>query len=184
MRAPWHFRARRPVSGTLRETWKLPATREDLFARLEELGIKSETLDHRPMFTIEDGEDVLKDVQGGQCKSLFLKDKKGALWLVVMLGEDRLDTNALQKTLGSARLSFGKPELMESVLGVEPGSVTPFALINETAKEVQVVLQKRMMEMELLNYHPLKNDATTTLASADLLKFIRAMGHDPLILDF
>ena len=167
----------------LRETQKLPATREELFDRLEELGIQTETLDHRPMFTVEDGEDVLKDIPGGRCKSLFLKDKKGGLWLVVMLGEDRLDTKTLQKTLGSARLSFGKAELMESVLGVEPGSVTPFALINETAKDVQVVLQKRMMEMDLLNYHPLKNDATTTLASPDLLKFIRAMGHNPVILD-
>ena len=120
---------------------------------------------------------------GGRCKSLFLKDKKGALWLVVMLGEDRLDTGALQKNLGAARLSFGKPDLMRSVLGVEPGSVTPFAVINETAKAVQVVLQRRMMEMDLLNYHPLRNDATTTISPTDLLKFLTAVGHDPLIID-
>jgi len=161
----------------------MPATRDDLFHRLTELGIETETVDHKPMFTVEDGEEVLKNVPGGQCKSLFLKDKKASLWLVVMLGEDRLDTNALQKTLGSARLSFGKPELMQSVLGVEPGSVTPFALINPSASDVQVILQRRMMEMDLLNYHPLKNDATTTISSGDLLKFVRAMGHDPLVLD-
>ena len=101
-----------------------------------------------------------------------------------MLGEDRLDTGALQKNLSSARLSFAKPSLMRSVLGVEPGSVTPFAVINETAQAVQVILQRRMMGMDLLNYHPLRNDATTTLSPSGLLKFLSAMGHDPFIIDF
>ncbi|MAI11870.1 MAG: hypothetical protein CBD27_07680 [Rhodospirillaceae bacterium TMED167] len=161
----------------------MPWTQEALLNRLTELGIDAPTVQHRPMHTVEEGEEILKDMPGGRCKSLFLKDKKGALWLVVMLGEDRLDTRVLQKDLGSARLSFGKPDLMRSVLGVDPGSVTPFAVINETAKAVQVVLQSRMMEKELLNYHPLRNDATTTLSPSDLLKFISAMGHDPLIMD-
>ena len=162
----------------------MPWTPEALLNRLTELGIDAPTVQHRPMHTVEDGEEVLKNMPGGRCKSLFLKDKKGALWLVVMLGDDRLDTGALQKNLGAARLSFGKPDLMRSILGVEPGSVTPFALINETAKAVQVVLQRRMMEMDLLNYHPLRNDATTTLSPSDLLRFLSAIGHDPLVMEF
>ena len=161
----------------------MPWTQAALLNRLSELGIDVPTVQHRPLHTVEDGEAILSDMPGGRCKSLFLKDKKGSLWLVVMLGEDRLDTSALQKTLGSARLSFGKPDLMWSVLGVEPGSVTPFAVINETAKAVQVILQRRMMALDLLNYHPLRNDATTTLSPSDLLKFMSAIGHNPLVLD-
>ena len=161
----------------------MPWTQEELLNRLMELGIDAPTVQHRPIYTVEEGKKILGDLQGGRCKSLFLKDKKGALWLVVMLGEDRVDTGALQKNLGAARLSFGKPDLMRSVLGVEPGSVTPFAVINETAKVVQVVLQRRMMAMDLLNYHPLRNDATTTISPKDLLKFLTAMGHDPLVID-
>ena len=161
----------------------MPWTQEALLNRLTELGIDAPTVQHRPIYTVKEGETVLENMPGGRCKSLFLKDKKGALWLVVMLGQDRVDTGALQKKLGAARLSFGKPDLMWSVLGVEPGSVTPFAVINETAKAVQVVLQRRMMEMDLLNYHPLRNDATTTISPGDLLKFLTVVGHDPLIID-
>ena len=91
--------------------------------------------------------------------------------------------SALQKKLGSGRLSFGTPDLMRGVLGVGPGSVTPFALMNETARDVNVILDRRMLKEELLNYHPLSNDATTTLASKDLLKFIRAVGHEARIID-
>ena len=162
----------------------MPWTQEALLNRLTELGIDAPTVQHRPIYTVEDGEKVLEGMPGGRCKSLFLRDKKSALWLVIMLGEDRLDTGTLQKTLGAARLSFGNPGLMLSVLGVEPGSVTPFAVINSTAMAVQVVLQRRMMAMDLLNYHPLRNNATTTISPAGLLKFLSAVGHDPLIIDF
>ena len=161
----------------------MPWTQEQLLNRLTELGIDAPTVQHRPIYTVKEGETVLENMPGGRCKSLFLKDKRGAFWLVVMLGEDRLDTGALQKNLGAARLSFGKADLMRSVLGVEPGSVTPFAVINETAKAVQVVLQRRMMEMNLLNFHPLRNDATTAISPVDLLKFLAAVGHDPIIID-
>ena len=162
----------------------MPATQKELFERLTDLGIQTTTVNHIPVFTVEDGEEVLRDIPGGHCKSLFLKDKKGGFWLVVMLGESRLDISALQKKLGSGRLSFAKPGLMHSVLGVEPGSVTPFALINTSTKCVNVVLQQCMMKREILNYHPLENSSTTTIFSEDLLKFIKAMGHNPLILEF
>ena len=161
----------------------MPASDKNLFDQFSLLGIEVTTVTHTPMLTVEDGKEMFADLPGGHCKSLFLKEKKGSLWLVVMLNNIRLDINKLQKKLGSSRLSFAKPDLMKEILGVEPGSVTPFALLNKTASEIKVVLDKKMMEEELLNYHPLRNDATTTIKTSDLLKFIHAMNHRPIILE-
>ena len=161
----------------------MPASDKNLFDQFAVLGIQTTTVKHSPMFTVEDGKDLLVDGPGGHCKTLFLKDKKGKLWLVVTLGNIRLDMKMLQKKLGSSRLSFAKPDLMREVLGVEPGAVTPFALLNESARNIKVVLDKNMMREQLLNYHPLRNDATTTITASDLLKFIHAMKHEPIILD-
>jgi Ala-tRNA(Pro) deacylase len=119
---------------------------------------------------------------GGHCKSLFLKDRKGGLWLVVVLEERRLDLNGLAARLDAPRFSFGSPELMQEVLGVTPGSVTPFALINDREHRVAVVLDKEMLQHDPLNYHPLVNTATTAVAPADLLRFIAACGHQPRVL--
>ena len=159
----------------------MPATREQLFAHLAELGIETETTDHEPVYTVEESQALCGGIPGGHCKNLFLKDKKGVLWLVVTLEDAQVDLKALPKTIGSARLSFGRGELMTEVLGVEPGSVTPFALINDTDQKVQVVLDETMLAHDKLNYHPLKNDATTTISSQDLVKFIQSCGHAPQI---
>lgn len=160
----------------------MPATREQLFARLAELGIATETTDHEPVYTVEESQALCGGIPGGHCKNLFLKDKKGVLWLVVTLEDAQVDLKTLPKVIGSARLSFGKGELMSEVLGVEPGSVTPFALINDEEQKVQVVLDETMLRHDSLNYHPLKNDATTTISSQDLVKFIQSCGHTPQIL--
>ena len=160
------------------------ATETDLFARLLELGIESTTHRHPPVFTVEEGRLLRGQLPGAHCKSLFLKDKKDQLWLVVALEGRPVDLKTLPKNIGAARLSFGKPEVLLEILGVEPGSVTPFALINDAGSRVRVVLDKAMLDYDLLNYHPLKNTATTALAAADLVRFIRSCGHDPLILDF
>lgn len=120
-------------------------------------------------------------IPGGHCKNLFLKDEKGDIWLLVCLEDARIDLKTMPARIGSRRLSFGKPDLMREVLGVEPGSVTPFGLINDRNRRAHVVLDQAMMGHEHLNFHPLRNDATTTIASADLLKFIRACGHSPRI---
>ncbi len=161
----------------------MPATEEQLFARFEELGIETTTKRHPPVFTVEEAKSLRGELPGGHCKSLFLKDKKGALWLVVCLEDRRMDMKALQAAIGSARLSFGKPDLLVEVLGVEPGSVTPFGLINDTEQRVNVILDRRMMSMTPLNYHPLKNDATTQIKPADLERFVRACGHEPRMVD-
>jgi Ala-tRNA(Pro) deacylase len=159
----------------------MPATRADLFARFEQLGITTETRDHPPVFTVEEARALRGEIPGGHCKNLFLKDEKGAIWLIVCLEEARIDLKAAPPRIGSKRLSFGKPDLLMEVLGVEPGSVTPFGLINDRAARTNVILDKPMMDRELLNYHPLANDATTTIRATDLLTFIRSCGHDPRI---
>ena len=131
--------------------------------------------------TVEEARALRGEIPGGHCKNLFLKDEKGSIWLIVCLEEARIDLKAAPSRIGSKRLSFGKPGLLMEVLGVEPGSVTPFGLINDTAARTHVILDKPMMEQALLNYHPLSNDATTTIHAADLLAFIRSCGHEPRI---
>jgi len=118
------------------------------------------------------------NIAGGQCKNLFLKDKKGQLWLLVALENASVDLKELRRAIGSAHLSFGNAKLLTEVLGVDAGAVTPFAVINDTEARVNVVLQREMLKHLLLNYHPLVNTATTTIRPQDLLKFIDACGHN------
>ncbi len=160
----------------------LPATRQDLLARLAELGIATTTLEHEAVFTVAESSRLERELPGGHTKNLFLKDKKDRLYLVVALGHAHIDLKGLHKTLGSDRLSFGKPELLMQVLGVPAGSVTPFALVNDKAGRVTVILDADMMRHERLNFHPLENTATTNIAREDLLRFIRACGHAPRIM--
>jgi Ala-tRNA(Pro) deacylase len=160
----------------------LPATRQDLLARLAELGIATTTLDHEAVFTVAESSKLERELPGGHTKNLFLKDKKGKLYLVVALGHAHIDLKTLPKALGSDRLSFGRPELLLEILGVPAGSVTPFALINDKARLVTVILDAGMMRHERLNFHPLENTATTNIAREDLVAFIRACGHEPRVL--
>ncbi len=159
----------------------MPATRQELFALFDELAIETNTIEHIPVFTVEDAQKVHGDIKGGHCKNLFCKDEKGVLWLIVALEDARIDLKAAKDRIESRRLSFGRPELLMEILGVEPGSVTPFSLINDKANKTNVILDAAMMKLELLNFHPLKNDATTTISSVDLIKFIKATGHEPKV---
>lgn len=159
----------------------MAATREDLMARLSELGINVSTVEHPPVFTVDEARALRGDLPGGHTKNLFLKDKKGGLWLVVCLEDRRVDLKALRKRLGAPQLSFGKPDLLIEVLGIEPGSVTPFSLMNDTEGRVTAVFDQGMLELAPLNFHPLKNDATSQISPDDLLNFARATGHEPII---
>jgi len=159
----------------------VPATPEELFARLESLGILTDTTWHAPVFTVEEAQAARGDMPGTHCKCLFLRDKKGALWLVVAEETARVDLKALAVRLGADRFSFASPERLRTHLGVEPGSVTPFALINDAGRTVRVALDAAMLDGGKLHYHPLTNAATTRIAAADLLKFVRACGHEPEI---
>jgi Ala-tRNA(Pro) deacylase len=152
-----------------------------LFARLNTLGIAHKTYEHAPVFTVEEAAVLYDSQPGGHTKNLFLKDRKDGLWLVVCRDSLRVDMGALSKALDTPRFSFGPAELLVETLGVTPGSVTPFAILNDTANKVRVVLDEGMFAFDVLNFHPLRNDRTTAIASADLPKFLRACGHEPLI---
>lgn len=156
---------------------------QELLALLGALSIEHSTIEHSAVFTVEEAQTHTAHLPGAHCKSLFLKDKKGGLWLLVCMDHRRIDMNRLSKVLECPRLSFGKPDLLLDILGVTPGSVTPFALINDRDHQVQPLLDKAMLAHEVLNYHPLTNEATTTIKSEDLPKFVAAMGHEPRILD-
>jgi Ala-tRNA(Pro) deacylase len=152
-------------------------TEEDLFKRFNYLGIKTQTVEHPPAYTVEDAKFHRGELSGAHSKNLFLKDKKGQLWLVVCLEDRKLNMKDLKDCIGSAHLSFGKPDLLMKVLGVVPGSVSPFTLINDTELRVRVVLDKEMMAFDYLNFHPLRNNATTQISRDGLLKFMKYCGH-------
>lgn len=159
----------------------MPQTRHDLMARLEALGIAAPTVEHEAVFTVAESERLHREIGGGHTKNLFLKDAKDKLWLVVAEAHTPIDLKALPKAIGSARLSFGKPDLLMEALGVTPGSVTALALVNDTAQRVSVVVDRRLMEYDVVNCHPLVNTATTSIRRDDLIKFIEACGHTPRI---
>ena len=157
----------------------MPATRQDLMRRLAELGIETTTVDHAPVFTVAESAELDRTIPGGHTKNLFLKDAKGRLFLVIAHAHTAIDLKSLPKTLDSGRLSFGRPELLMDVLGVTPGSVTAFSLMNDQKGQVSAILDEALMQFETINCHPLENAATTNIARDDLLRFIRACGHEP-----
>lgn len=159
----------------------MPVTSDQLLALLERLGIGATTHHHAPAYTVEQGHAVWGGIPGIHCKNLFLKDAKARLWLVVAPADRRIDLKRLPDKIGSARISFGSAELLGEVLGIEPGSVTPFALVNDAERRVTPVLDSWMMSQPLVNYHPLRNDRTTTIAADDLLRFLRHTGHVPAV---
>jgi Ala-tRNA(Pro) deacylase len=162
----------------------MPATTpSDLLAYLAKLGIATETHEHPPVFTVAESRSIKAMIPGGHSKNLFLKDRKDRLFLVVARDETRIDLKKLHEAIGaSGRLSFGSAQLLRETLAVEPGSVTPFALINDTAGRVGVVLDANLMACALVNFHPLVNSMTTTIGREDLLAFLRATGHEARIL--
>ena len=158
-----------------------PATRDQLMARLRELGIGTETVEHEAVFTVAESDRLHRELAGGHTKNLFLKDAKDRLWLIVAECHTPVDLKALPKAIGSARLSFGKADLLMAVLGVTPGSVTALALVNDKDRRVSVVVDERLMRYDSINCHPLVNTATTRIARDDLIGFMRACGHEPLV---
>lgn len=161
----------------------MPASRDDLFDRLRALDIETSTIDHAPVFTVEESSKLDRDIPGGHTKNLFLKDKKGRLFLVVALNDASIDLKAIHQRIGArGRVSFGSAEQLVETLGVQPGSVTPFSLINDEQGVVTPVFDAAMMAHEVLNFHPLSNDATTTIRRDDLMRFARACGHEPQVI--
>ncbi len=154
--------------------------KEDLLAHLASLGLETETVEHPPLHTVEESQAWRRDMApGGHFKNLFLKDREGQLWLIVALEETKIRLNKLYKRMeGAAQLSFASAELMEEVLGVKPGSVTPFALANDKAHRVRPVFDKGLEAHERLYFHPLDNRATTAISRAGFMAFLADCGHE------
>jgi Ala-tRNA(Pro) deacylase len=161
----------------------MPATPEDLFAFLDRLGIAHPTVTHPPLFTVEQSRALRDQIPGGHTKNLFLRDKKGAVFLVTTLEDAVIELKSLHRVLGAAgRFSFGSAELLRDRLGIEPGAVTPFAALNDAERRVGIVLDAALMRHATINCHPLVNTMTTSIAPHDLVRFLDATGHPPRIL--
>ncbi|WP_395021641.1 prolyl-tRNA synthetase associated domain-containing protein [Dongia sp.] len=160
----------------------LPTSPDQLLERLATLGISSHTVDHAPVFTVEESKELRGQLPGGHVKNLFLRNKKEEMWLVTVEESKRVDLKALGEKLtgatgGAAKLSFGSADRLMHYLGVIPGAVTPFAVINDKGKAVKMVLDQDLMRHDVLHAHPLVNFKATALAPKDLLRFLEAEGH-------
>jgi Ala-tRNA(Pro) deacylase len=163
----------------------MAVTSDELLAFLAKEGFRTTTIEHPPVFTVGEAQSLRGEISGGHTKNLFLKDRKGGLFLLVALEDARIDLKSVHTLIGAtSKVSFGSADLLVGVWGVEPGSVTPFGAINDPACRVKVVLEAEMMSHERLNFHPLINTRTTNISSDDLLRFLRATGHDPLVTGF
>jgi Ala-tRNA(Pro) deacylase len=157
---------------------------QQLFARLDALGIAHRTVEHPPVFTVEEAKALRGDLPGHHIKNLFLRNKKEEMWLVVAIEDRTIDLKRLGERLGAGRLSFGSPDRLRRQLGVEPGSVTPLALVNDRDRVVRLALDRGLADGGPINAHPLTNTMTTALSGPDLLRFFAATGHEPRWLDF
>lgn len=152
---------------------------DELFGFLSDLGIETKTYEHPPVFTVGESQSMRDEMPGGHTKNLFLKDKKGRYFLLTVLEDSQINLKTIHQKIGAqGRVSFGKPDALMDNLGVVPGAVTSFGLINDTAGNVTLFLDENLMQHETINAHPLRNDATTAIAGSDLKKFIEATGHE------
>ena len=156
----------------------------ELYALLTAEGITYAHHKHPPLFTVADSQALRGELPGGHVKNMFMKDKKGAVWLVTCLEDRQVRIRDLEKEIGAKNLSFGREELLWELLGVRPGAVTPFGLINDTGHQVNVALDAQMLERDPLNFHPLHNEATTAVSRDGFLRFLAATGHAPVLVDF
>jgi len=159
-------------------------TRDDLLAFLAANGVDQTTYDHPAVFTVGESGKIKQDISGAHTKNLFLKDARDQLWLISAEGHAQIDLKRLHTVIGSARLSFGSAQLMEDTLGVAPGSVTAYGLVNDVDRRVRFVLDRTLAEAEQVNFHPLTNTATTTVSGEGFRKFLAALAVEPLVVDF
>ena len=162
----------------------MPATRDDLYTVFHACDIAFDTLEHPPIFTVADGADIKAAIPGASTKNLFLKDKKGAFFLICAVATTQIRINRLHNVLGCKRLSFGKEEALYEHLGVRPGSVTLYSIINDPDFAVTLILDGALLKESRVNFHPLENTATTGISRGDMLRFIAHLGREPIIIDF
>jgi len=160
----------------------MPLTRAELLARLAELGIETTTHDHPAVFTVAESREIKHAIPGGHSKNLLLKDKKGRVFLVTAEADAAIDLKTIHDKIGAnGRVTFGKADLLMELLGVIPGAVTPFGVVNDTGLAVTMVIDAPLLDHEIVNFHPLENTATTSIHRDDLVRFLTAVGHPPLI---
>ena len=160
-----------------------PATPEVLLQHLAELGIEVDTVSHPPVFTVEEAKALRGELTGGHTKNLFLRNKKGRMWLVVCPEDRQVDLKSLGQRLGAGRFSFGSADRLIRYLGLIPGAVTPFGVINDHGGAVTLVIDRSLMEITPLNFHPLDNAMTTAIAPQDLVRFLESVDHVPELID-
>ena len=158
-----------------------PANEVRLMETLARLGIAVEQHEHEAVFTVEASATLHALIPGLHTKNLFLKDAAGCFWMVSAPHDARVDLKALPAAIGSKKLSFGKADDMVRLLGVTPGSVTPLAAFNDADGQVSVVIDSRLADASRVNVHPLRNTATLGLAGTDMLTFLTAVDHPPLV---
>lgn len=159
-------------------------TPEKLLSALDDLGLKTSTLNHEAVFRVGEGDGIKDQLPGAHTKNLFLKDDKGRLWLISAEQQTQINLKALPGTIGSGRLSFGSEERLFAALGVRPGSVTALGLVNDPGHKVTFVLDRALADADIVNFHPLTNTATTSLSQADFRRFLEWQGRTPMIVDF
>ena len=159
-------------------------SRPELVALFDSHGIDHTTVEHEAVFRVGEGEAIEAAIPGAHTKNLFLKDARGRLWLVSARDSTTIDLKTLHRRIGAARLSFGSPQLLFETLGVTPGSVTAFALMNDTEHKVGFVLDAALADAAIVNFHPLANTATTSISQAGLRRFLQIIGTAPIIVDF
>lgn len=159
-------------------------TPDELLAFLADVGVGATTYDHPAVFTVGESGAIKQEIPGAHTKNLFLKDARDQLWLVSAEAHAQIDLKRLHTVIGSARLSFGKPDLMEATLGVSPGSVTAFGLVNDAGRRVRFVLDRTLAEADIVNFHPLTNTATTGVSREGFRRFLAAIGVTPIVVDF
>ena len=162
---------------------RVPLSPDELFTRLDELGIATTTIRHPPVFTVEQAKLHRGELDGSHIKNLFLRNKKKRMWLVVALEDRPIDLKALAKLLQAGHVSFGSADRLRQYLGVEPGAVTPFGIVNDLQGAVSVVLDAGIFERDPVHCHPLTNEMTTAIGGGDLLRFLEACDHPPQVLD-
>jgi Ala-tRNA(Pro) deacylase len=157
---------------------------DDLLARLQSLGIDAKTSTHPPLMTVEDAKRLRGDLPGGHVKNLFLRDRRERFWLLTTLEDTRVDLKRMAQRLDAGRFSFANGDQLKALLGILPGAVSPLAVINDTERQVAMVLDEALLAHDPLNVHPLVNDRTTTIPTADLLRFLESCGHKPRLMRF
>lgn len=161
----------------------MPKIPDELYAYLDDLGIEVRTVTHPPLFTVADSQALRGEIAGGHTKNLFLKDKKDNFFMVTVAEDAVVDLKTIHTKIGAAsKVSFGKPEKLLEYLGLIPGAVSVFGALNDTQQQVTIILDEALMHYDIINAHPLTNEATTSIRREDLLKFLKATGHEARVI--